>query len=263
MLDDWKIVHEDHDLPEEAWEYLKQEKFFGMVIPKQYGGLGFSALAHSTVVTKIASRSVSAAVTTMVPNSLGPGELVLHYGTDEQKNYYLPRLANGTEIPCFALTGPDAGSDAGAIPDTGIVCRGEHDGKEVIGIRLNWDKRYITLAPIATVLGLAFHLYDPDHLLEGEKRHWYYIVFITNFTSWRRNRSSSFSNATCISLMVQPAVKMFLSLWIGLLVANKWQGRVAHVDGMSFHWPFYFFASIINQHGQSRISLYWRLCKNP
>lgn len=168
MLDDWQIVYEERDLPPTVWEFLKKEKFFGMAIPKQYGGLGFSALAHSTVIVKIATRSLSAAVNTMVPNSLGPGELLTHYGTDEQKAYYLPRLAEGAEVPCFALTAPDAGSDAGSIPDTGIVCMGLHDGKETLGIRLNWDKRYITLAPIATVLGLAIQLYDPEHLL-GEK----------------------------------------------------------------------------------------------
>jgi acyl-CoA dehydrogenase len=165
MLDDWQIVNNDSDLSPEAWNYLKNERFFGLVIPKQYGGRGFSALAHSSIVTKIATRSISAGVTTMVPNSLGPGELVLHYGTSQQKEYYLPRLAKGEEIPCFALTGPEAGSDAGAITDSGIVCYGEHEGKEVLGLRLNWDKRYITLAPVATVLGLAFRLYDPSHLL--------------------------------------------------------------------------------------------------
>lgn len=169
MLNDWEISFQTYNLPEPVWDYLKREKFFGMVIPKQYGGLGFSALAHSTVVTKIATRNGSAAVTAMVPNSLGPGELIVHYGTEEQKNYYLPRLANGSEIPCFALTGPDAGSDAGAIPDSGIVCRGMHEGKEMLGIRLSWDKRYITLAPVATVLGIAFKLYDPDKLL-GDKQ---------------------------------------------------------------------------------------------
>lgn len=165
MLNDWQIVFNDKNLPEVVWDYLKKQKFFGMVIPKEYGGLGFSALAHSTVITKIATRSLSTAVNTMVPNSLGPGELLVHYGTDAQKNYYLPRLAKGEEIPCFALTAPEAGSDAGAIPDTGIVCKGMHEGREVIGIRLSWDKRYITLAPIATVLGLAFKLYDPNHLI--------------------------------------------------------------------------------------------------
>lgn len=168
MINDWEIVHDKHDLTEDIWHYLKNEKFFGMAIPKEYGGLGFSALAHSTIIFKIATQSVSAAVTTMVPNSLGPAELLIHYGTDEQKRYYLPRLAKGEEIPCFALTAPDAGSDAGAIPDVGIVCKGIYDNKEVLGVRLTWDKRYITLAPIATVLGLAFHMYDPDKLL-GDK----------------------------------------------------------------------------------------------
>jgi len=165
LINDWEVVYKDKDLSPEVWNYLKREKFFGMVIPKQYGGLGFSALAHSTVVTKLATCSTSAAVTTMVPNSLGPAELLLHYGTDDQKNYYLPRLASGEEMPCFALTAPDAGSDAGAIPDTGIVCKGMHEGKEVIGIRVTWDKRYITLAPVATVLGVAFQMYDPEKLL--------------------------------------------------------------------------------------------------
>lgn len=165
MLNDWEIVNNDGDLPPEVWEYLKSEKFFALCVPKQYGGLGFSALFHSTVVVKIASRSLSAAVNAMVPNSLGPAELLLHYGTEDQKNYYLPRLAKGEEIPCFALTAPEAGSDAGSIPDNGVVCRGQYEGEEVLGIRLSWDKRYITLAPIATILGLAIHLYDPHHLL--------------------------------------------------------------------------------------------------
>ena len=169
LLNDWKITYEDHDLPKEVWDYLKKERFFGMIIPKKYGGLGFSALAHSTVIVKIATASISTAVNTMVPNSLGPGELLFHYGTEIQKNYYLPRLARGEEIPCFALTAPDAGSDAAAIPDTGVICRGNWQGEEIIGIRLNWNKRYITLAPIATVLGLAFKLFDPEHLL-GNKQ---------------------------------------------------------------------------------------------
>lgn len=165
MLNDWKIIHEQHDLPPEVWNYLKKECFFGMVIPKEYGGRGFSALAHSTVVLKIASKSLSTAVNMMVPNSLGPGELILHYGTQEQKDYYLPRLARGEEIPCFGLTSPEAGSDAGSIIDKGIICKGKYQGKEIIGIKLTWDKRYITLAPVATVIGLAFKLYDPDNLL--------------------------------------------------------------------------------------------------
>lgn len=166
MLDDWRINAELHDLPPEVWRFIKDHRFFGMIIPKKYGGLGFSTLAHSSVVMKIASRSIAAAVTVMVPNSLGPGELLLHYGTDEQKNYYLPRLARGEEVPCFALTSIDAGSDAASMTDNGVVCRGEFRGKkDVLGIRLNWEKRYITLGPVATVLGLAFKLYDPDHLI--------------------------------------------------------------------------------------------------
>ena len=169
MCDDWQISHELNDLPPEVWQFIKDKGFLGMIIPKQYGGLGFSALAHSEVVMKLASRSPTACVSVMVPNSLGPAELLLHYGTDEQKNYYLPRLAKGLEMPCFALTGPEAGSDAGAIPDFGIVCRGMHDGKEVLGIRLTWEKRYITLGPVATILGLAFKLYDPARLIGDDK----------------------------------------------------------------------------------------------
>jgi acyl-CoA dehydrogenase len=166
MLDDWKINEELHDLPPEVWRFLKDKGFFGMIIPKNHGGLEFSALAHSTVVMKVASRSISAAVTIMVPNSLGPGELLLHYGTEAQKDYYLPRLARGVDVPCFGLTSLEAGSDAASMTDTGVVCRGSFDGKpDVLGIRLNWSKRYITLGPVATVLGLAFKLYDPDHLL--------------------------------------------------------------------------------------------------
>ncbi|HET6756618.1 MAG TPA: acyl-CoA dehydrogenase [Burkholderiales bacterium] len=165
MLDDWHITNELNDLPPEAWRFIKDKGFLGMIIPKTYGGLEFSALAHSAVVMKLASRSSAGCISVMVPNSLGPAELLLNYGTDEQKNYYLPRLAKGVEMPCFALTGPEAGSDAGAIPDTGIVCRDEFEGKQTIGIRLSWEKRYITLGPIATLLGLAFKLYDPDHLL--------------------------------------------------------------------------------------------------
>ncbi|WP_035274996.1 acyl-CoA dehydrogenase [Desulfogranum japonicum] len=168
MLDDWKITHEELDLPPQVWDFLKQKHFFGIIIPKQYGGLGFSATAHSEIIVKIASRSIPAAVTVMVPNSLGPAELLMHYGTREQQDYYLPRLSNGEEIPCFGLTGPEAGSDASSIPDTGIVCREEYKGKQTIGIRLNWHKRYITLGPIATLIGLAFKLYDPDKILGQE-----------------------------------------------------------------------------------------------
>lgn len=168
MLNEWD-VSQAGDLPEEVWRFLADERFFGMIIPEQYGGLGFSAQAHSAIVQKLSSRSITAAVTAMVPNSLGPAELLLHYGTDEQRDYYLPRLARGEEIPCFALTGPEAGSDAAATDSEGIVYRGHFEGKEVLGIRLSWRKRYITLAPIATLIGLAFRLRDPDRLLGGEE----------------------------------------------------------------------------------------------
>jgi acyl-CoA dehydrogenase len=168
MVDDWQICHELADLPAEMWAFLKQNKFFGLIIPKEYGGLGFSALAHSAVLQKVAGMSTTLVSTVAVPNSLGPGELLVHYGTKEQKDYYLPRLADGREIPCFALTGPYAGSDATSIPDYGIVCKGEWNGANVLGVRLTFDKRYITLAPVATIVGLAFRMHDPDKLL-GDK----------------------------------------------------------------------------------------------
>jgi acyl-CoA dehydrogenase len=167
MISEWEVIQR-HDLPPEVWAFLKKHRFFGMIIPEEYDGLGFSALAHSAVITKLSSRSVTASVTAMVPNSLGPAELLLHYGTDEQKRYYLPRLARGEEIPCFALTEPEAGSDATAQRAVGIVTKGVYQGREVLGMRLSWSKRYITLSPVATVLGLAFVLRDPDRLL-GDK----------------------------------------------------------------------------------------------
>jgi acyl-CoA dehydrogenase len=168
MLDDWALVHEDFDLPEPVWDFIKAQGFLGLVIPEERGGKGFSHTAHSEIVMKISTRSVSAAVIVMVPNSLGPGELLQEYGTDAQKAHYLPRLARGEEIPCFALTSPVAGSDAGAIPDKGIVCRGQWNGEEVLGLRVTWNKRYITLAPVASLIGLAIKVYDPDRLM-GEK----------------------------------------------------------------------------------------------
>src|SRR5438067_12504792 len=169
MCNDWQITHELQDLSPHVWQFIKDKGFLGMIIPKKYGGLGFSALAHSAVVMKLSTRSSAAAISVMVPNSLGPAELLLHYGTDEQKNHYLPRLAKGLEVPCFALTNPEAGSDAASIPDYGIVCKGTWQGKEVLGMRVTWDKRYITLGPIATLLGLAFRLYDPEHLLGAKE----------------------------------------------------------------------------------------------
>ena len=169
MVDDWHTTHERADLAPEVYQYLKDKGFFAMIIKKEYGGLEFSAFAQSCVLQKLTSKSMVLSSVVGVPNSLGPGELLQHYGTDEQKKHYLPRLAKGLEVPCFALTSPEAGSDAGAIPDTGIICKGQWEGKEVIGMRLTWNKRYITLAPIATVLGLAFKLYDPEKLIGDDE----------------------------------------------------------------------------------------------
>src|SRR6202140_1735616 len=169
MLDDWDITHVRADLPPEVWSFIKSHGFFAMIIPRRYGGLEFSAYAHSCVLIKIASRSGTASSTVAVPNSLGPAELLLHYGTEAQKNHFLPRLARGEDVPCFALTGPRAGSDAASIPDTGVICRGQWRGAEIVGIKLNFSKRYITLAPVATVIGLAFRLFDPERLMGDVK----------------------------------------------------------------------------------------------
>ena len=168
MADDWEICDQYRRLPGRLWDFIREHRMLGMIIPEQYGGLEFSAQANSAVVMKLASRNLTTAITVMVPNSLGPGELLIHYGTEEQKEYYLPRLASGEEIPCFALTSPSAGSDAASMNDVGIVCMGEHNGKSVLGLRLTWNKRYITLAPVATLLGLAFKVKDPDRLLGNE-----------------------------------------------------------------------------------------------
>jgi acyl-CoA dehydrogenase len=169
MIDDWQINFEHRRLPANVWSFLRDKGFFGMIIPKQYNGLGFSAAAHSEVVSRIATRSTAVAVTVMVPNSLGPGELLMHYGTEDQKNHYLPRLADGREIPCFGLTSPEAGSDASAMVDVGVICYGQWQGERTLGMRLNWHKRYITLGPVATLLGLAFKMTDPDHILGDEE----------------------------------------------------------------------------------------------
>jgi len=168
MTTDWETTNVYKDLPPQVWQYIKDHGFLGMIIPKEYGGLGFSAFAHSQAITRLSTHCGTTAVTVMVPNSLGPGELLLHYGTEEQKRYYLPRLARGLEVPCFALTSPVAGSDAAAIPDYAFVCWGEHEGRRTLGLRVTWDKRYITLGPVATLLGLAFRAYDPEKLL-GDK----------------------------------------------------------------------------------------------
>ena len=169
MVDDWRISEIDRDMPPEMWQFIKDNKFFSFIIPKEYGGLGFSAYAQSQVLTKINSVSATVGSIVSVPNSLGPAELLMHYGSKEQKEYYLPRLAEGKEVPCFALTAIEAGSDAGGIPDKGIVCKGQWNGEEVIGMKLSWNKRYITLAPVATLLGLAFKMYDPEGLLGDQE----------------------------------------------------------------------------------------------
>ena len=191
MLDDWEISHELGDMPEHVWKFIKKNKFFAMIIPKKYGGLEFSAYANAMVIMRLSSCSTTASSTVGVPNSLGPAELLLHYGTDEQKQRYLPGLANATEIPCFALTSPQAGSDAAALIDNGVVCKGKWNGKQITGIRLNWDKRYITLAPVATVLGLAFKLYDPDHLIGDVEDYGITAALIPTdtpgVTVWRRH----------------------------------------------------------------------------
>ncbi len=167
MTSEWESTQIHQDISPQAWQFIKDNGFLGMIIPREYGGRGFSAYMHSQVIQKLSTRASALAVSVMVPNSLGPAELLLNYGTDAQKNHYLPRLAKGLEIPCFGLTNPHAGSDAAAIPDHGIVCRGMWEGREVLGMRVTWEKRYITLGPVATLLGLAFRLYDPDHLLSG------------------------------------------------------------------------------------------------
>jgi len=183
LIDDWKITQKDYDLSPEAWQFAKDNGFFSLIIPKEYGGLDYSALCHSQAVMKIGSRSGSAGVTVMVPNSLGPGKLLLTYGTQAQKDYYLPRLAKGIDIPCFGLTGPDAGSDAGAMPDTGVICKADYNGeKDVLGVRLNFEKRYITLAPVATILGIAFKLFDPEHLLSDEVERGITLILIKRET---------------------------------------------------------------------------------
>ncbi|MDZ5699917.1 acyl-CoA dehydrogenase [Chelativorans sp. M5D2P16] len=170
LVDDWTLNWRDRDLAKSVWDHMRAKKFFGMIIPRKYGGLGFSNTAHSEVVRTVSSASVVAGVTVMVPNSLGPGELLMHFGTEEQRDYWLPRLADGREIPCFGLTSPDAGSDAAAMQDTGVVEYGTWKGKKVLGVRLNFHKRYITLGPVATVMGLAFKMRDPEnHLGRGEE----------------------------------------------------------------------------------------------
>ena len=203
MLNEWDIHHKHKDLPPEAWQFIKDHGFLGLIIPKEFGGRQFSSFAQSRIMSKIASRSLTAAVCCMVPNSLGPGELLLHYGTEEQKKRYLPGLAKGEEIPCFGLTSPEAGSDAGSIPDSGVVCYGQFEGQQVLGLKMNFSKRWITLAPIATVIGLAFKMYDPDGLLGDANKKEYGITCALLpashegvVTGPRHNPGSPFMNGT-------------------------------------------------------------------
>jgi acyl-CoA dehydrogenase len=178
MTDDWEVRFRLYDLPQPVWDFLKQHRFFGMIIPKEFGGLGFSAYAHSQVIRKLSSRCVTLAVTVMVPNSLGPGELLLQFGTPEQKQHYLPRLADGRDVPCFGLTSIEAGSDAAAMTDTAVVCRGDYQGQSIVGLKLNWSKRYITLCPVATLIGLAVKLRDPEHLLGPDEEPGITVVLV-------------------------------------------------------------------------------------
>ncbi|RKG34679.1 acyl-CoA dehydrogenase [Acinetobacter tianfuensis] len=203
MVNEWEIHHRHKDLPPEAWQFIKDNGFLGLIIPKEFGGREFSSFAQSRIMSKIASRSLTTAVSCMVPNSLGPGELLLNYGTEEQKTRYLPGLAKGEEIPCFGLTSPEAGSDAGAIPDTGVVCYGEYESQQVLGLNMNFSKRWITLAPVATVIGLAFKLYDPEHLLGDTQKTDYGITCALLpashkgvITGARHNPGSPFMNGT-------------------------------------------------------------------
>ena len=226
MLDDWEVCHERADMSPEIWDYIIKHRFFAMIIPKQYGGLEFSAYANAAVITKLASRSPTASSTVGVPNSLGPAELLLHYGTEEQKQHYLPGLAAGTEIPCFALTSPQAGSDAAALIDNGVICKGKWNGKTITGIRLNWDKRYITLAPVATVLGLAFKLYDPDHLIGDKDEYGITAALIPTEYQGRRGRAPALSAQHSLSERANDGEKTSLCRSITSSAVPRWPARV-------------------------------------
>ncbi len=237
MLDDWDIRHNRADLPPEVWDYLKSKGFLGMLIGKEHGGLGFSAQAQSQVVAKVASRSVAAGITVMVPNSLGPGELLEKYGTPEQKEKYLRRLAKGEEVPCFALTGPHAGSDAAGMRDVGVVVWGTHEGKKTLGVRLSWDKRYITLAPVATLVGLAFQLHDPDHLIGDEEHRGITLALVpASFPGVEIGRRHYPARSAFMNGPVRGPQRVHPD------GVPYWRRRVcgagmAHADGMPVHWP--------------------------
>jgi acyl-CoA dehydrogenase len=288
MLDDWKITWELRDLPPNVWDFLKTRKFFAMIIPKTYGGLGFSAYGHSEVIRKLSTRSITAAVTAMVPNSLGPGELLMQFGTKAQQDYWLPRLADAREIPCFGLTSPEAGSDAASMVDSGIVCRGTYEGRETVGIKLNWHKRYITLGPIATVLGLAFKLYDPEHLIgtreeigitvalvptnlpgvEIGRRHLPALLVFQNGPNWGRDVFIPFDNIIGGIEQAGKGWKMLMSaLAAGRGISLPSQSSaaaafVAHVTGAyaaireQFHVPIASFEAIQERLGRIAATAY-------
>merc|ERR1712098_530720 len=219
MIDDFELGNGKH-IPQDVLDFLGKNRFFSMIIPKKFGGLEFSPYANSTIVATWGAKSGAIAVTVMVPNSLGPGELLMHYGTTEQQDYWLPRLADGRDIPCFALTSPEAGSDAGAIPDAAIVTKGEFNGEEVLGLRVSWDKRYITLAPIATVLGLAFKVFDPDQLLGDKLELGITLPFYLSLTQVL-NLVTVTTQWVYASTTVLLVVKMCSFLWTSSLVVKR------------------------------------------
>jgi len=223
LTNDWEVTQVHHDLSPAAWQFIKDKGFLGMIIPRQYGGLEFSAYAHSQIVQKLSSRSSAAAVSVMVPNSLGPAELLLRYGTAAQKDHYLPRLAKGLEVPAFALTNPHAGSDAAAIPDRGIVCMDEWQGQQVLGMRVTWEKRYITLGPVCTILGLAFHLHDPDHLLGDSRGHRHYLRAGAKQSSRRAYRSPPLAAECGVPERAELGRQRCSCRWTGSSAARQWQ----------------------------------------
>ena len=263
MLDEWDINHERMDLSPDAWKFIRDKGFLGIIIPKSYGGLGFSAFAHSEIVTKISTRSGAAAVTVMVPNSLGPAELLIHYGTEEQKNHYLPRLAKGQEIPCFALTNPEAGSDAASIPDFGIVCKGMHEGREVLGIRLTWEKRYITLAPVATLLGLAFKLYDPDKLLGGEEDLGITLALVPDLAPRREHGPAPQPAGLRVHERPDHRQGRVHPDRLGDRRGRAGGQRLAHADGVPGRGPLDLAAVDVDGRGQDRHARHRRLRAHP
>ena len=260
MTTDWETTNVYKDLPPHVWQYIKDHGFLGMIIPKEYGGLGFSAYAHSQVITRLSTRCGTTAVTVMVPNSLGPGELLLHYGTEEQKRYYLPRLAKGLEVPCFALTSPSAGSDAAAIPDYAFVCWGEHEGRRTLGLRVTWDKRYITLGPVATLLGLAFRAYDPEKLF-GDKEDLGITCALIPATHpgveiGRRHMplNAVFQNGP------NSGKDVFIPDGLGDRRPADAGPRLANADGMPGRGPRHFASVVEHGHGDTRRARRRRVC---